>query len=73
MGLFDKKAHKEEPEIRKKRKNTPTYFGSAKDENKRDMGKIFLFYTLMNFRRFRTSYEKPRFSKSQSIKRKKNS
>lgn len=40
MGLFDKKAHKEEPEIRKKRKNTATYFGSAKDENKRDLGKI---------------------------------
>jgi regulator of ribosome biosynthesis len=37
MGMFDKKSHKEEPEIRKKRKNVATHFGSAKEENRRDL------------------------------------
>jgi len=37
MGLFDKKSHKEEPALKKKRKNTPTHFSNAKDENKRDL------------------------------------
>jgi len=37
MGMFDKKAHKEEAEVKKKRKNTATYFATAKDENKRDL------------------------------------
>ena len=38
MGMFDKKAHKEEPAIVKKRKNTGTHFGDAKAENRRDLG-----------------------------------
>ena len=48
MGMFDKKAHKEEPEIRKKRKNTATVFGSAKEENKRDLGELFLISYILN-------------------------
>lgn len=39
MGMFDKKAHKEEPEMKKKRKNNPTTFKNAKEENRRDLGK----------------------------------
>lgn len=39
MGLFDKKAHKEEPELRKKRKNSTPGFKSTNDERKRDLGK----------------------------------
>ncbi len=38
MGLFDKKVHKEEPELRKKRKNHTPEFKSTKDERKRDLG-----------------------------------
>jgi len=37
MGLFDKKAHKEEKAVKKKIKNTPTDFRNAKDENKRNL------------------------------------
>lgn len=37
MGLFDKKAHKEEPELKKKRKNTAPTFGNSKEENKRNL------------------------------------
>lgn len=38
MGLFDKKAHKEEKPIQKKRKNTPTHFGNVQEENRRNLG-----------------------------------
>jgi hypothetical protein len=39
MGLFDKKAHKEEPELRKKRKNSAPEFKSTNEERKRDLGR----------------------------------
>ena len=38
-GLFDKKAHKEEPDVRKKVRNTAPTFKNTKDENKRNLGK----------------------------------
>jgi hypothetical protein len=38
MGLFDKKAHKEEPTLQKKRKNTTPAFIDIKQERKRDLG-----------------------------------
>ena len=36
--MFDKKSHKEEPELKKKRKNAAPTFGNAKEENKRNLG-----------------------------------
>jgi len=36
-GLFDKKAHKEEPDVRKKVRNTAPTFKNTKDENKRNL------------------------------------
>jgi hypothetical protein len=41
MGMFDKKAHRDEPEIKKKRKNTTPTFNSFNQEKKRDMGISF--------------------------------
>ena len=41
MGLFDGKAHKEEPEIKKKRKNNVVPFKKFDDEKKRNLGIIF--------------------------------
>ena len=41
MGLFDGKAHKEEPEIKKKRKNNVVPFQKFDDEKKRNLGMIF--------------------------------
>lgn len=38
-GLYDRKAHKEEPEVRKKTRNAAPTFKSSKDENKRNLGK----------------------------------
>jgi len=37
MGLFDKKAHREEPEIKKKRKNNVQPFKSGDDEKRRNL------------------------------------
>jgi regulator of ribosome biosynthesis len=37
MGLFDKKAHPEEPEIKKKRKNNVQPFKSSKEEKQRNL------------------------------------
>jgi len=37
MGLFDKKAHKEEPKIVKKRKNTVPGFKNAEEEKRRNL------------------------------------
>jgi hypothetical protein len=42
MGLFDKKAHKEEPELRKKRKNSTPAFKNTDAERKRDLGNTIL-------------------------------
>ena len=44
MGLFDGKAHKEEPEIKKKRKNNVVPFQKFDDEKKRNLGMIFSIY-----------------------------
>ncbi len=52
MGMFDKKAHKEEPELRKKRKNTATQFGNSKEENKRNLGIAFVYNKILMLIRY---------------------